>query len=201
MEFHEKLQELRKKRGLTQEELAQSLYVSRAAVSKWESGRGYPSIDSLKALAQFYSVTIDELLSGNEILTIAEEDHKQKQDHFRSLIFGLLDLSAVLFFLLPFFRQQQDGFAQAVSLSALTEVSFYLKNVYFLAVLLLIVLGVLELALQNISSGFWNRHRYTVSFCATGCCVLLYIISMQPYAAAFGFLFFVIKGLLLTKTG
>ena len=63
MEFHEKLQELRKQKGLTQEQLAQQLYVSRAAVSKWESGRGYPNLDSLKALAKFYSVTIDELLS------------------------------------------------------------------------------------------------------------------------------------------
>lgn len=38
MEFHEKLQELRRHRGLTQEELAESLYVSRTAISKWESG-------------------------------------------------------------------------------------------------------------------------------------------------------------------
>ena len=46
MEFGEKLQELRKKKGLTQEELAEALYVSRTAVSKWELGRGYPNIDS-----------------------------------------------------------------------------------------------------------------------------------------------------------
>ena len=56
MEFCEKLQELRKKRRLTQEELAEQLYVSRTAISKWESGRGYPSIDSLKAIAKYFSV-------------------------------------------------------------------------------------------------------------------------------------------------
>ena len=78
MEFNEKLQELRKQKGLTQEELAESLYVSRTAISKWESGRGYPNIDSLKALANFFSVTIDELLSGEEVLTIAEEKSKAK---------------------------------------------------------------------------------------------------------------------------
>ena len=62
MEFHEKLQELRKSKGLTQEELAEALYVSRTAVSKWESGRGYPSIDSLKEISRFFGVTIDELI-------------------------------------------------------------------------------------------------------------------------------------------
>ena len=56
MEFNEKLQELRKQKGLTQEYLAESLYVSRTAISKWESGRGYPSIDSLKAIAKWYKM-------------------------------------------------------------------------------------------------------------------------------------------------
>ena len=62
MEFYEKLQELRKQRNITQEELAAQLFVSRTAVSKWESGRGYPSIESLKALARFYSVSVDHRL-------------------------------------------------------------------------------------------------------------------------------------------
>ena len=54
MEFHEKLQELRKSRGLTQEELAEALFVSRTAISKWESGRGYSSIDSLKEISRYF---------------------------------------------------------------------------------------------------------------------------------------------------
>lgn len=73
MEFNEKLKELRSSRDLTQEELAEALFVSRTAISKWESGRGYPSIDSLKEISTFFSVTIDELLSGEKLLSIAEK--------------------------------------------------------------------------------------------------------------------------------
>ena len=52
MEFNEKLQHLRKENNMTQEQLAERLYVSRAAVSKWESGKGYPNIESLKAISK-----------------------------------------------------------------------------------------------------------------------------------------------------
>ena len=76
MEFHEKLQELRKAKGLTQEELAKELYVSRTAVSKWESGKGYPNIDSLKEISKFFSVTIDELLSSEELITAAKDENR-----------------------------------------------------------------------------------------------------------------------------
>ena len=56
MEFKEKLQELRKQKGITQEDLAEALYVSRTAISKWESGRGYPNIESLKAISKFFDL-------------------------------------------------------------------------------------------------------------------------------------------------
>ena len=72
MEFNEKLQQLRKQNNMTQEQLAEKLYVSRAAVSKWESGKGYPNIESLKAISKLFSVSIDDLMSGNELLTLAE---------------------------------------------------------------------------------------------------------------------------------
>ena len=121
MEFNEKLQELRKQKALTQEELAEKLYVSRTAVSKWESGRGYPSIDSLREIARFFSVTIDELLSGEEIVSIAEEDNKQRERQLRGLVFGLLDISVLILFFLPFFGQKTDGVVQEVSLYTSTE--------------------------------------------------------------------------------
>ena len=92
MTFGEKIKKLRIDKGLTQDELAEKIFVTRTAVSKWESDRGYPNIDSLKALAGFFSVTVDDLLSSNEVLTIAEEDNKRKEKRFLDMIYGLLDL-------------------------------------------------------------------------------------------------------------
>ena len=86
MELNEKLQELRKNKGLTQEELAAALYVSRTAVSKWESGRGLPSIDSLKQISAFFDVSIDDLLSADKALSLAEQENKASQRSFCDLI-------------------------------------------------------------------------------------------------------------------
>ncbi|QCH26582.1 HTH-type transcriptional regulator Xre [Clostridium tyrobutyricum] len=56
---------LRKKKGLTQDELGNFIGVSTAAVSKWESGSSYPDITLLPVLASFFNISIDELLSYN----------------------------------------------------------------------------------------------------------------------------------------
>lgn len=199
MEFNEKLQELRKQKGLTQEELAASLYVSRTAVSKWESGRGYPNIDSLKAIAKFFSVTIDELLSSDEVLTIAEEDHKQKEAFFRDLVFGLLDCSIAMFLFLPFFGQKADGMIHEVSLLSLTEIEPYLRTLYFIAVIGIVVSGILTLAFQNCHQALWVQIKYKISLAFNAVGVLLFTISLQPYAAAFLFIFLTIKVLMLIK--
>ena len=199
MEFHEKLQELRKQKGITQEVLAEALYVSRTAVSKWESGRGYPNIDSLKALARFYGVTVDELLSGETLLTIAEEDSREKRTRYRDLVFGLLDCGAVMFFFLPFFGQKTDGAILEVSLLDLTGISSPVIAAYYAIVIGLVLWGVLTLTLQNWQNPFWTRNDGLVSVLLTATGLLLFIISLQPYAAAFLLLFLVIKGILLVK--
>lgn len=61
MTLGENLQNLRKERGLSQEEVAGRLFVSRQSVSKWELGQAEPGVENLKALAELYGVTMDEL--------------------------------------------------------------------------------------------------------------------------------------------
>lgn len=63
MQFNEKLKELRVKKGISQTELAEKVFVSRSAVAKWENGLGLPSDDSLNQLAEFFGVEREELYS------------------------------------------------------------------------------------------------------------------------------------------
>ena len=66
MKLCEKLYELRRAAGLSQEELAERLNVSRQAVSKWENGAAQPELSKLVELSRLYSVSVDELLSLEE---------------------------------------------------------------------------------------------------------------------------------------
>ena len=199
MEFNEKLQELRKQKGLTQEELAEALYVSRTAISKWESGRGYPNIDSLKRIAKLFSVTVDELLSGDELLTIAEEDARQKENGIRDIVWGLLDLSVAVLFFLPVFAHRENGIIEEASLLNFSTVEPYLKITFLVLVLAIFVTGVLTLALQNANWLFWRQNGGKISLLLNAMGTMLFIITSQPYAAVFLFIFLIIKILILVK--
>lgn len=66
MEFQQRLYDLRKKAGLSQEELANLLGVTRQAVQKWEGGSSRPDLENLVSLAQYFNVTLDWLVTGQE---------------------------------------------------------------------------------------------------------------------------------------
>jgi transcriptional regulator with XRE-family HTH domain len=66
MEFGNKLKKLRMDEGMSQEELSRELSVSRQAVYKWESNRGYPDIDNLIRISDIFNVTIDELIRNDK---------------------------------------------------------------------------------------------------------------------------------------
>lgn len=199
MELNEKLQELRKQKQLTQQELAEILFVSRTAISKWESGRGYPSIESLKAISKFFSISVDELLSGEELINVAEKDSQSKIQHMRDLIFGLLDCAIAMFLFLPFFGQREGDFIRQVSLFSLTEVQWFIKAAYLTVVLLTIVLGITTLALQNYHGVIWTKRKGDVSVLLSMFGVFIFMASLQPYAAFFIFVFLIIKGIFLIK--
>lgn len=199
MEFNEKLQELRKQKGLTQEELAESLFVSRTAISKWESGRGYPNIDSLKAISRFFGVTVDELLSGDELLEIAEEDTKRKEKQFRDLIYGLLDLSVAMLLFLPLFSTKTNGVIESGSLITLDGIQPYLRIAYMVVIIATALVGVLTLAMQNCKARVWIKSKSVISLIFGMILVLLFIISSQPYAAMLAFVLLVIKSSMLMQ--
>ena len=123
MEFNEKLQHLRKQHNMTQEQLAEKLYVTRAAVSKWESGKGYPNIESLKAISSLFAISIDELLSGNELLELAATENRSNLKRIYNIIGGVVDLLAIVFIFLPLYRKTQGDFIYSVNLLSFTEIT------------------------------------------------------------------------------
>ena len=192
MEFHKRLQQLRREKGLTQEEAAQQLFVSRAAVSKWESGRGFPNIDSLKAIAKLYDISIDELLTGEEVLAVAEVEKKEHVSKIRNRLFGIMDCFGVMYLFLPLFAQRSLNGVQAVSLLALTDAPGYMKIAYVAFVMAMSGLGVLALFRPHVRCGVASMILSAVG-------VVLFSMSLQPYGVAFTFIFLMIKVYLLIK--
>lgn len=197
MEFHEKLQELRKARGLTQEELAEALFVSRTAVSKWESGRGYPNIDSLKDLAEFFSVTVDEMLSGEKIISIAEKENKSNIKNLCGILIGITDLFAFMLIILPLYPKTIDGEILSVNLFSYSELAPSIRQTYWLLFVLLIVIGLIKLLLIKgkieKGSGFINGFSIGISVLT----VVLLAITREAYAVVMVFLLLLVKMMLI----
>lgn len=104
MTFGQKLKKLRSDNGLTQEQLAEMIFVSRTAVSKWETDKGYPSIDSLKLISNLFSISIDELISDADVENKKLLDEKNAKTAY-CIAIAFLGLT-VLFTLLAFFLKQ-----------------------------------------------------------------------------------------------
>ena len=197
MEFNEKLQKLRKDQSLTQEELAEKLFVSRTAISKWESGRGYPGIDSLKVIAKYFHITIDELIGSEEIISLAEQDKKENNKKYSALICGILDCLITLLIFLPIFG---DGGEAAVTMFAITNISSWLKIAFILVTCLTVLNGFCGIIISNFDKPVWNKHRLITGIALSITGTLLFILTRQPYAGFFYLSVLIIKGILLLKS-
>lgn len=197
MEFNEKLQELRKGRGLTQEELAKELFVSRTAVSKWESGRGYPNIDSLKELSRFFSVSIDELICPDEIIIATENEKRETLSRYTALICGLLDILTVILFFIPVFGN--GGGSAAVPLFGLTDTSLWIKAVYAAVLGITVTNGICAAVIGRLSKPVRNKPWLLAGMALSVILVFVFMLTRQPYAGIICFTVLMIKGFLLIK--
>ena len=198
MEFHEKLAELRKSKGLTQEELAEALFVSRTAVSRWESGRGYPGIDSLKEISRYFSVTIDELICPREMITAAEDDQKGLISRYISLICNTLDLLTAVLLFLPVFGNGGNT-NTSVSLFQINGIQHWLKIVFIAVIGIITLNGICGVILNSFDQPTWHRHRLVTGMVLSIAGVIVFIAARQPYAGIICFLILVIKTWLIIK--
>ena len=200
MEFNEKLQELRKGRSLTQEELAEELFVSRTAISKWESGRGYPSIDSLKVISRFFAVTIDELICSEEMISVAENEKKEYARKNLSLLCSTLDILPALLLFLPVFGNGTDT-PRAGTVWDLTGTVLWIRVLFVVVISLSILNGGYGVILSRFDRPAWNRRGLITGFALSIAGTGVFLLTRQPYAGVLCFALLVIKGFLVMRTG
>ena len=199
MEFNEKLQSLRKSKGLTQEELAEVLYVSRTAISKWESGRGYPSIDSLKDISKFFSVSIDDLLSGEKLLSLAEKENNSNIRNMCDLLFGIVDLCSFILVVLPLYPNTIDGFVYSVNLLNYTQTTMLNRTICWIVFMSLVIIGAVKVILARIKAEKYSKILMKISAVISALTVIFLAITREVYAVVVVFLLLIIKGVIIFK--
>ncbi len=94
MDIAERLQELRKKAGYSQEQVAELLGISRQAISKWESGQGKPELDNIIKLTEMYGVSTDYIILGREHIVQAAPQTKRTMSHTAQKTIGIIAIIA-----------------------------------------------------------------------------------------------------------
>ena len=182
---------------MTQEQLAEKLYVSRTAVSKWESGKGYPNIESLKCIADVFGITIDELLSGEELISVAEKENNANLKKVYTAIFGTLDMAVILLTVLPLYWNSDLGYS--VNLFAFANASIGVYSIYWIIFAALTLAGVFELCFARIGKENGVKRVEQLSLVMGIIATLFFSAAKEPYVVAFMFLLFIAKVFLLIK--
>ena len=194
MELSEKIQKLRKERGLTQEQFAEQLFVSRTAVSKWETGRGTPSMESLQMIAKFFDITLDELLRAEDIITIAENENKENISRFASYIDGVFNMTAVVGLLLPLYKVEQNNMFYSVPLY---QFKGWLAVLYWIFPVMMSICGAVQILINKGERETLKKNINLIGFILNMCAIFVLILSGQPYPAVMFFTLLLIKGVIM----
>jgi len=144
MQFSAKIKELRQKKGISQAKLAADIHISRSAVAKWENGLGLPNDDSLKSLAEYFGVAVDELISDKTNEEILVSKNKTIDQQKKALIAFAMGCMIGLFILAFVFIEPLRNVLELLGLGAI-----------------LTALGIFNMC-GNIGSIHWyNRRKVT----------------------------------------
>ncbi len=95
----ERLKELRKQSGFTQEQIAEKLNVTRSAVARWETGKGIPDISNLIVISEVYRISLDELIKGDkQVENKIIADEKSKRWHLLVIVYLVAIISYIIYF-------------------------------------------------------------------------------------------------------
>ena len=196
LELSKNIKQIRNDNKLTQEQFAEKMLVSRTAVSKWENGTCYPSIDSLKYMSQTFNISLDKLLSSEEILEIAKTENQSNISEYNSLLFCLLDIVRIIFIFLPLYSYKTNDFIYSVSLLNSNDLGTTLKIVFMLIFIMFLILGIIEL-IFNFKGNNKLINKISIFLDVTSIFVLLF--TKQPYVIALMFVILIIKTIMLAN--
>ena len=99
VEFGEQLRRAREEKGMTQQSLAEQLYVTRQAVSRWECGDRYPDLLTTKKISQILEMSLDDLLSGKEMEKVVERNPVIEKKSVNNIMIALYAFVIISFFI------------------------------------------------------------------------------------------------------
>lgn len=128
MNISEKIKKIRGEKNLTQEQFAEKIYVSRNAVAKWETNRGYPDIQNLITISEVFNVCLDELVKEDDKVKskiIAESSSKKW--HFLVIMY-LIAIIVYIFYFLIFHKIFMIGFLISTFFMLGIEIYIFIKD-------------------------------------------------------------------------
>lgn len=180
MDLGSKIKKIRKDNNLTQEELAKKIYVTRTAISKWETNKGFPSIDNLQTISSLFNVSINELLSSNELVSLACINNEDQEIKHKLQLFSFADVVSFLLLFLPIYAKEIEGYYYSMMYydSSLTKLNIILYTIVFS---LFLVIAFLEwlLSIVNINK---KKLVFIFSILYTAFVLSFVIATSEAYA-------------------
>ena len=165
-----------------------------------QEGRGYPNIESLKEIAHYFSITIDELLSGEKLLSIAEKENKSNIRNVCDWSLGIIDIFYVILLFLPLYPNTVDGYIYSVNLFMYDEITIFNQWIYWSMFITLILLGFIKILITKFKINKYQKVVTATSVIINILTVFIMTICREVYGVIVTFMLLIIKGIFLFKS-